>query len=293
VTQDIDILYAAVYANPADDGPRLVLADALQQLGDPRGELIALQRARKGKRKSPRERELFDQYARTWLGEIDPMVLERDFDYARGFLSKCALREVDRATVDKLGASPVWRTVEDLDAKSLRDHVWRFVGRIPLRILRGVRTLDVDIPTLEELVLEGDLGLTKVLAMTIPKLRALTYVEGNVYSSKLDFDLDRPLIRQLDRLEIQASRPDWIPLVQAIPKPPRELFLTWSRHPWRLRFTPDTVTAELTKTSQKDVTESLARLLARIDPKLHSHVEIPDDTPRSPELDQILRRFMR
>ena len=36
-------LLAAVYANLADDGPRLVLADHLAELGDPRGELIALQ----------------------------------------------------------------------------------------------------------------------------------------------------------------------------------------------------------------------------------------------------------
>src|SRR5262249_20747125 len=36
-------LLAAVYAAPADDAPRAIYADWLQERGDPRGELIALQ----------------------------------------------------------------------------------------------------------------------------------------------------------------------------------------------------------------------------------------------------------
>ena len=43
----IDALYAAVFAAPADDGPRLVLADALQEAGDPRGEFLSLALDRK------------------------------------------------------------------------------------------------------------------------------------------------------------------------------------------------------------------------------------------------------
>lgn len=38
-----DELFLNVYRAPGDDGPRLVLADHLQQEGDPRGEFIALQ----------------------------------------------------------------------------------------------------------------------------------------------------------------------------------------------------------------------------------------------------------
>ncbi len=41
-------LFAEVYARPDDDAPRLVLADHLLELGDPRGEFLALQLA-KGK----------------------------------------------------------------------------------------------------------------------------------------------------------------------------------------------------------------------------------------------------
>src|SRR5688572_3877052 len=42
-SKNADELFAAVYADPADTSLRLVLADALQEKGDPRGEFIALQ----------------------------------------------------------------------------------------------------------------------------------------------------------------------------------------------------------------------------------------------------------
>ena len=40
---DLEALYHNVYENPGDDRRRLVLADALLERGDPRGELITLQ----------------------------------------------------------------------------------------------------------------------------------------------------------------------------------------------------------------------------------------------------------
>jgi uncharacterized protein (TIGR02996 family) len=43
---DVDALFAQIAATPDDDAPYLVLADVLQQRGDPRGELIAVQHAK-------------------------------------------------------------------------------------------------------------------------------------------------------------------------------------------------------------------------------------------------------
>ncbi len=54
----IDALVREVIEHPDDIAARSVLADAWQQAGDPRGELIALQLHRKGRRASAREREL-------------------------------------------------------------------------------------------------------------------------------------------------------------------------------------------------------------------------------------------
>src|SRR5262245_46595525 len=60
-------LEAAVYANPGDDGPRLVLADVLQQRGDRRGEFIALQlQADKSREAQSREAELLRGHVREW-----------------------------------------------------------------------------------------------------------------------------------------------------------------------------------------------------------------------------------
>ena len=42
---DLEDLFAAIREAPDDDAPRMVLADRLIELGEPRGELIQLQRA--------------------------------------------------------------------------------------------------------------------------------------------------------------------------------------------------------------------------------------------------------
>src|ERR1700733_11731710 len=73
---DVAALLAQVAAAPDDDAPYLVLADALSQCGDPRGELIAVQYARAAATGArlcalwQRELELFDDNP-DWLA---PMV---------------------------------------------------------------------------------------------------------------------------------------------------------------------------------------------------------------------------
>ena len=41
----LETMFAEVFADPANDDKRLVLADALSEAGDPRGEFITLQLA--------------------------------------------------------------------------------------------------------------------------------------------------------------------------------------------------------------------------------------------------------
>jgi uncharacterized protein (TIGR02996 family) len=41
--RELASLFSAVVATPDDDAPRLVLADALEERGDPRGRFISLQ----------------------------------------------------------------------------------------------------------------------------------------------------------------------------------------------------------------------------------------------------------
>ena len=70
-------LLDAVYADPESDAARLVLADWLQENGDPRGELISLQLSRAaGTREGrAREKELLASGRKEWL---DGVTLEDD-----------------------------------------------------------------------------------------------------------------------------------------------------------------------------------------------------------------------
>ena len=95
---DIDELWRQVVENPDDIGYRLVLADALIEAGDPRGELIALQcRGADAKisvgandvPENPAERvsELVAANWERWLGDAAPALLRHGSTFRDGMLS--------------------------------------------------------------------------------------------------------------------------------------------------------------------------------------------------------------
>jgi uncharacterized protein (TIGR02996 family) len=99
----LEALLAAIHADPADDAPRLVYADALLQQGDPRGEWIALQctlrRTADDHLGWPdmmrRERALWNAHAQEWH---PPMVAEIERGFPSAALARCAeLPQVARA----------------------------------------------------------------------------------------------------------------------------------------------------------------------------------------------------
>ena len=101
---------------PGDLGLRTVLADALQQAGDPRGEFITLQLAiaagTADAKARTRAAQLLKSHGAAWTGPL-PGVVASSVRFERGFL--VALRTT--ATPDALAASakrPEWRTVEEL-----------------------------------------------------------------------------------------------------------------------------------------------------------------------------------
>jgi uncharacterized protein (TIGR02996 family) len=104
-------LFAAVYAAPEDDGPRLALADHLSEVGDPRGELITLQCApRLAASQRQRADELVASFGDAWL---DLWVTTRGLRYARGFPVAFYATLVGKS----LG-HPAWSTIEKV---TLRD----------------------------------------------------------------------------------------------------------------------------------------------------------------------------
>jgi uncharacterized protein (TIGR02996 family) len=121
------VLLDEIHANLADDGPRLVYADQLQQAGDPRGELIAVQceLARHGYAQKPpswdwigdaladdgvdpahirklraREKALLDQHRASWLAPARaayPGAPESYFRFERGFVAHVEVNATQRA----------------------------------------------------------------------------------------------------------------------------------------------------------------------------------------------------
>ncbi|MCB9679007.1 MAG: hypothetical protein H6737_28155 [Alphaproteobacteria bacterium] len=117
---DLDELWEAVYAQPDDTARLLVLADALQAVGDPRGELVALQVAEAEGQATPavrkRIRELLAAHIDTWTGPL-PGVRRASRTFERGLLVSVELDPTTRT----LGASfdtPAWRTLRRLGLAS-------------------------------------------------------------------------------------------------------------------------------------------------------------------------------
>ncbi len=138
----IDDLYAAVYENPDDDTPRLMLADVLQERGDARGEFIALQvaRAATGARPSRRENELLGIWGREWLGGLEPVLLKGDLKFVRGFLAECSYDGL--SPPGDLADAPEWATVTHLDvthAGQYASGAWELMLSPRFKSLRHLR----------------------------------------------------------------------------------------------------------------------------------------------------------
>ncbi|MEW5737931.1 MAG: TIGR02996 domain-containing protein [Myxococcota bacterium] len=108
--RDEATLLRAVYDNPEDDAPRLVLADVLQERGDPRGEFIALQCAGTDEKKA---KALLKAHGKKWLGPLAP-VLGADFEFRRGFPAVGLVKFRHQADAEKYGNLPEWATFEEL-----------------------------------------------------------------------------------------------------------------------------------------------------------------------------------
>jgi uncharacterized protein (TIGR02996 family) len=110
----MDPLLRAIYENPHDDGPRLVYADRLIELGDPRGELITIQCGRrKGSRGAAEAKKLLGEHIGEWLGPFKDHIsgrLERYAIFRRGFPA-----ELHILPHTSLVGAPEWSTIERLD----------------------------------------------------------------------------------------------------------------------------------------------------------------------------------
>jgi uncharacterized protein (TIGR02996 family) len=177
----VEDLLADVYANPRDDAPRLVLADLLQERGDPRGEFIALQcrGAPLDKAARARERALLAAHARAWMGPLAPAIAKSARHkpvFRRGFLAAAYVTFKHPSEAERLGREPAWATLDEI---GFGKH-----GQMT-EAMRHARTVRMTADAQDESLftegapwaietLELDYGLSDLLAtMRLPHLRVL------------------------------------------------------------------------------------------------------------------------
>lgn len=139
-------LFATIYENPQDDGARLVLADVLQQHGDPRGELIALQHQAPSAKVEARIRKLLKKHGQTWLGPMHRDLRNDGWSFERGF-PVCAV--VDWPSPDRIRritGHAEWATYEHVvfhksTSESACDEIVAFAQNPSMRSLRGLHGL--------------------------------------------------------------------------------------------------------------------------------------------------------
>jgi uncharacterized protein (TIGR02996 family) len=152
-TPGIAALWRAVQDHPDDDGPLAVLADALQSIGDPRGELIALQLATGGDQlaRLERQRRLVASCGPAWLGALASVTAAASFE--RGVLRRLQLSSKRPAADPRWSAligDPALATVTDLVATDVNGEVYaRFVTSPAVRSLARIEVFDR--PSLEAL----------------------------------------------------------------------------------------------------------------------------------------------
>ena len=191
-------LLAAILAHPDDKKPRLIYADHLQELGDPRGELIALQCTRaelpaedpRGPEIVAREEVLLKKHKKAWTTFGDTKGAR--WEYRRGFVEKASL---DAAALARHGAAifaaepieelNVWKIDEASLAPVLAlplDHVLRLsLARSSLTVadlgalasattLGNVELLDLSVTAMGE---TDGAAVAFAKARSLPKLREL------------------------------------------------------------------------------------------------------------------------
>jgi uncharacterized protein (TIGR02996 family) len=120
-----------IWATPADDGPREVFSDWLQERDDPRGEFIALQLARRRRQARPsatvagvtlrgtdaeakavaRERALLAKHRGEWAAPFEAVLSMPNSLFERGFLETAHVHWRKLASVPALMTHPAWATV--------------------------------------------------------------------------------------------------------------------------------------------------------------------------------------
>ena len=212
---DTDTLLADCLAHPDDDGPREVLADALLEREDPRGDFIHLQlrdaRGELDEGARTRMAQLLRKHEKEWIGDLARVTKNRV--YRRGFVDEAQLLQgaaADQATWKRVAVAPVIATIRTLHKESASEELYKtFVLGPAMPLLR-----DIDVPSaamlraiarpIEHIKLHA--GLTKDALACMDDVARTTGVE------RLTFEVKQPPEDVFATLEAWPARKHFIEL---------------------------------------------------------------------------------
>jgi hypothetical protein len=200
-----------------------VLADQLLSLGDPRGELIALQLAalegRASRAQKTRESELLRRHGRSWMGAIEPVIHKSGAKFEAGFLARARAGFIDALHLERVVGREEWATVHTLDVAPWPRAVAPLVQHENMRSLRVLLGADPSVLslarpiTLEILRLRHfpDPAERLIACACLPELRRLELDGENLGFAELDI-WSSPLGRSLRELSVRTyvDPVDWI-----------------------------------------------------------------------------------
>ncbi len=217
-----DEILREIYDDPLADGPRLVYADLLSERGDPRGELITLQFARRAgavdESQKARERWLLKQHMKEWLGGLAPAISNTQSysatTFERGFVAIADIYLSAEKQLPLTWRDPAWATVEELRGL----HKRQVLEHAPLKGLRrldetNLETLKIlakhpekfaNVAALEIWVPQGldDPARAALALEALPGLRTLTTQLGSYDLDEIAWLVASPVGRRLERLVV-------------------------------------------------------------------------------------------
>lgn len=203
-------LLARVHEAPDDLVVRSIYADALQAVGDPRGEFIALQLAHADPTSAD---ALLDTHWREWLGPLAACTTRRGITFRHGFVVHLDIArppEMTRLEWHRIHRAAEWSTVEALRiqpealASAAVEHL---AGVIDHASLPALHTLDAPAAVLR--IVEGRRPALRSIAVTAhdePIFLDATFAHGTyVIARRLGWNIRNPADTGLWQLALDAK----------------------------------------------------------------------------------------
>ncbi|MDP3505027.1 MAG: TIGR02996 domain-containing protein [Myxococcales bacterium] len=319
----LEDLLAAVYENPDDDGVREVYADALLELGDPRGEFIVLQfRRHRGETLTPaelkQEAALQKKHAKAWLGPLYDVLHTTHLEFRRGFLYGAQIRPVAKA-LPAARNHPAWSTLRELNMSTggtnergaslviqpnarhvrvMTDVVYHVLDELAASSMdRVLEVLEIGWLPLGRQAEQGNPMPERAWAATLtgkafPKLRELHLGYEAMYDPEALSGLwSSPLVRQLEAVRCSVYGLDKPDALKLLSRASKKLRVELDFGPVVLATNGDGGLAVSAKESRREVDQEWPRIVAALDPAIWKTVTVAPGALGDAQLSALAKRL--